>query len=330
MTEQDRVSAIVARGYTERQARFLVLVMLHSGVCTVRQYCQFSSISRGQKSQDFFARLIARKHATSSSDVNGKLRVFHVFASALYDAIGEPENRNRKPVSMGAAVERVMLLDAVLACQDTNWLATERDKVAHFTTKLGARFQRSDLPNLTFGAAPNSTTRFFPDKLPIGLGSADETIFTFLVKRPAPIDLRPFLCRHAELFRALSKWRLRLVIPQHLASCEGVYLNAVQEELLMPLRLGVVEELKWFFEQKAVVAAGQEVADSERFSAAFRAFEGPRFTALYRRWLEQGSKAFDALSSPALADAVARGRGEVETYVLAHSYFQLQSMVGTA
>ena len=98
----------------------------------------------------------------------------------------------------------------------------------------------------------------------------------------------------------------------------------------MPLRLGVVEELKWFFNQKAVASGRQDLADSERFSAASRAFEGPRFSALYRRWLEQGSMAFDALSSPALADAVARGRGEVETYVLAHSYFQLQSMVGTA
>ena len=38
MTQQDRVNAIVSRGYTERQARFLVLVMLHSGVCTMRQY----------------------------------------------------------------------------------------------------------------------------------------------------------------------------------------------------------------------------------------------------------------------------------------------------
>jgi len=330
MTEQDRVDAIVARGYTERQARFLLLVMLHSGVCTVRQYCQFSGIARGQKSQDFFATLIGRKHATSTADAHCKLRVFHVFASALYDAIGEPENRHRKPVSMGSAVERVMLLDAVLACQEMNWLATERDKVAHFTRTLGAEFRRSDLPQLKFGAAPNCTTRYFPDKLPIGLGPADETIFTFLVKRPAPVDLRPFLHRHAELFRALPQWRLRLVIPQHLARCEGVYLHAVREELLMPLRLTVVEELKWFFEQKALVGGHPAVVDSQRFSAAARAFEGPRFSGLFRRWLEQGPTTFDALASPSLADAVARGRGEVETHVLAHSYFQLQSMVGTA
>ena len=98
----------------------------------------------------------------------------------------------------------------------------------------------------------------------------------------------------------------------------------------MPLRLGAVDELKWFFEQKAIAAANRDLAESERFRAACRAFEGPRFNALYRRWMEHGLVAFDALSSPSLADAVARGRGEVETYVLAHSYFQLQSMVGTA
>ena len=33
MTYAERVSAVAALGFTERQAAFLVLVMLHSGVC---------------------------------------------------------------------------------------------------------------------------------------------------------------------------------------------------------------------------------------------------------------------------------------------------------
>ena len=33
MTHAERVSAVAALGFTERQAAFLVLVMLHSGVC---------------------------------------------------------------------------------------------------------------------------------------------------------------------------------------------------------------------------------------------------------------------------------------------------------
>jgi len=330
MTHEDRLNAIVSRGYTERQARFILLVMLHSGVCTVRQYCDYSGISRGQKSQDFFGTLVARKHASVTTDAVGKFRVFHIYASALYDAIGEPENRNRRPVTMGAAIERVMLLDAVLACQDLNWLATERDKVAHFTTTLGTRFQRSDLPQLRFGVAPNTTTRYFPDKLPIGLAERDQTIFAYLVRRPEPADFRTFLQRHAELLRALPKWKVRLVFPGHLTRSESLYRSVLREELLMPIRLGVVDELRWYFEQKSAAAMENRVPDSERFRAAIRAFDQPRFNALYRRWVECGPAALVSLSSPVLAEAVARGTGEVETHVLTRSYFQLRSIVGTA
>ena len=46
MTHQERVSAVAALGFTERQADFLVHVMLHSGVCLGRQYCTFAGIAR--------------------------------------------------------------------------------------------------------------------------------------------------------------------------------------------------------------------------------------------------------------------------------------------
>jgi hypothetical protein len=329
MTQGDRVSAIVARGYTERQARFLVLVMLHSGVCTMRQYCQFAGISRGQKSQDFFSTLVSRGHASSTADANGSVKLFHVYGSSLYDAIGEPDNRNRKPLSVATALERVMLLDAVLACTDMRWLATEREKVSHFTTVLGLGFRRCDLPQLVFGEPPDVTVRYFPDKLPIGLDGADQTTFTFLVTRAAPVDFRTFLQRHAELFRALPRWRVRLLIPGHFVESEGTYLAALREELFRPIRLGAVDELQWFFQQKAIAAEGGRVLEKDRFDTAQRAFEGPRFSALYRRWRELGPRALAALSSPVLADAFKRGTGEVETHVLRHSYSQLQSMVGT-
>ena len=67
MTHAERVSAIAALGFTERQAAFLVLVMLHSGVCVGRQYCAFAGIVRGQKMADFFQKLVARRYATPLS-----------------------------------------------------------------------------------------------------------------------------------------------------------------------------------------------------------------------------------------------------------------------
>ena len=330
MTQHERVDAIAAKGYTERQAEFLVLVMLHSGVCTVRQYCRFSGISRGQKTQDFFNELVARGYASSTTDERGAFKVFHIYGSSLYDAIGEPDNRNRKPLTMAAALERVMLLDAVMACEDMKWLATEREKVAHFTKTLGLGFRRCDLPQLSFGKPPDVTIRYFPDKLPIGLDGSDQTVFTFLVRRSSPVDFRGFLHRHAELLRAVRRWRLRLLVPRHLVRCQGPYLAAFREELLTPIRPGLVDELHWFFEQRRHTGEDAEVSQTERFRTAQSAFDGPRFSALYRRWLELGPVALAALSSPALADAVRRGTGEVETYVLTHSYSQLQSMLGTA
>lgn len=38
----DRVEGVAAFGFTQRQARFLVTVMLHSGVCLLRQYTAFA------------------------------------------------------------------------------------------------------------------------------------------------------------------------------------------------------------------------------------------------------------------------------------------------
>ena len=56
----ERLNAIESFGFTERQARFLLTVLLHSGVFVERQYCSFSSSSivHGQKSTDFIKALV--------------------------------------------------------------------------------------------------------------------------------------------------------------------------------------------------------------------------------------------------------------------------------
>lgn len=74
-----RVASVAGFGFTERQARFLVTVMVHSGVFLERQYCAFARISHGQKSHDFVAKLTARRFATAIAP--GRLhqgRLFHL------------------------------------------------------------------------------------------------------------------------------------------------------------------------------------------------------------------------------------------------------------
>ena len=59
----DRTQAIAAFGFTERQARFLVEVTIHSGVFVERQYCRFAGIVHGQKTYDFLRKLVERGYA---------------------------------------------------------------------------------------------------------------------------------------------------------------------------------------------------------------------------------------------------------------------------
>ena len=58
-----RVSALRPFGFTERQTRFMVTVMAHSGSFLERQYCALASVARGQSSREFVARLVTSRCA---------------------------------------------------------------------------------------------------------------------------------------------------------------------------------------------------------------------------------------------------------------------------
>ena len=324
MTREERVRAVAALGFTERPAGFLVTVMLHAGVCVGRQYCAYGRITYGQKAVDFFRSLVARGHATARPTGTASGRLFHVHNKRLYRAIGEPDNRHRRPTTLPRAIERLMILDAVLADRDANWLGTEREKVSHFT--LVCRVAERDLPALVFRSDDGETARYFPDKLPIGVQLEDQThVFVYLATKDVPVNFRAFLERHAELFRALPRWRVRVLIPLHLGGAVAAYKAAFREQVASPLRPVVLDELRWFFHARRT-SVGRDM----RLDHAARAFAAPRFRVLYRIWLEHGDTVLDATVSPVLADAVRRGTGGLECHVLPHRYQNLLPLVGTA
>ena len=326
MTWDERVKAIADHGFTERQAGFLVTVMLHSGVCLGRHYSTFARITHGQKVQDFFQKLVARRYATARRCGHNTARLFHIHHKPLYEAIGEPDNRHRRPLPLSRAVERLMVLDAVLGQRDLQWLATEREKVAYFTTTW--RVPLADLPSLTFSSDAGKTVRRFADKLPIGIGDDGRTfVFLYLATRPLPVDFRMFLERHGELLRALPAWSVRVLIPHHLANATNRYRDAFREQVGTPLRPTQLQELRWFFETRR---SGSSKREGERFERAKRAFGTPRFRVLYRAWTEQGDRVLDAVVSPTLATAIARRTGKFEAQTLAHRYLHLDPLAGTA
>lgn len=315
MTWEKRVQAVqTMTGFTERQAGFLVTVMLFAGVCLGRHYCTFARIAYGQKMHDFFASLLARGFASAHPSGHNRARLFHVHYKPLYRAIGEPDNRHRRPMALGRAVDRLMVLDAVLAERDRTWLATEQEKLRHFAITMGV--PQPDLPQVVFRAEERETPRFFPDKVPIAVDEGGRShTFLYVLTREGPVDFRAFLERHAELWRALRHWTLRLLVPRHLTRCLPVYEAAFREQIASPLHPQMLADLRWYFHARQ----HPSTTNQERLEQAARAFRAPRFQALYRAWLERGEPVLDATQSAVLSDALTWGDGRLETHVLPHS-----------
>ena len=82
MRFDDRVHAIADFGFTERQARFLVTVMLHTGVCLPRQYEAFAAIVHGKRTGRFFRKLIKHGYAAAYPCRHNRGRVYHVHHKA--------------------------------------------------------------------------------------------------------------------------------------------------------------------------------------------------------------------------------------------------------
>ena len=143
-------------------------------------------------------------------------------------------------------VERVMILDAVLGDRRRWWLSPESDKRAFFDLTHQTGLRPEDYPHIAFGATPRTTIRCFPDKLPIGIDKEDTSrfVFLYLVNRRIPVDFRQFLIRHADLFRCLHHWTVRLLVPRRFRKAIALYKAAVREELWTPLNPSVSKSLE--------------------------------------------------------------------------------------
>jgi hypothetical protein len=81
----ERVSVLAPFAFTERQARFLATVMLHSGMFVGRQYAAFAGITHGQKVHDFIEELLVRRLVTPIElGSAGRTRIFRVHHEPLY------------------------------------------------------------------------------------------------------------------------------------------------------------------------------------------------------------------------------------------------------
>ncbi len=87
------------------------------------------------------------------------------------------------------------------------------------------------------------------------------------MNRRLPVDFRQFLIRHAELFRFLRTWTVRLLVPRRFRKAVALYKAALREELWTPLNPSVTKALETYFPERQ--AQGGHLGDpDDRFIRA--------------------------------------------------------------
>jgi hypothetical protein len=234
MQFDDRVQAVADFGFTRRQARFLVTVMLHSGVCLQRQYTAFAGIVHGQKTRKFFAKLVRRRYARAFPCRHNRGHVYQVHCKALYRAIGQTDSRHRRPLSPARVVHGLMLLDAVLAEPQLVWLATDKEKAVHLTTLT--RIEPDRLPSPGIGKPPAVIGRVPFEKFPIGINLNGRAVLLYLATDSEVGRFRAFMQRHFEVLRSLPAWTLRIVASPWPIGLGELHAKTAQDDLTRTLR----------------------------------------------------------------------------------------------
>jgi hypothetical protein len=186
---------------------------------------------------------------------------------------------------------------------------------------------RERLPHITIGRGPSTRVRLFPEDQPIAVTSTGRVVLTYVGSAGDVEEFRAFAQRHADLLRALPGWTLRVLFQKGIAGAIADFESAARHELTATLRPEMLTELRWYFERLRNTPNPRALSlEDEEFWRRRAAFDTPRFRQLYRRWSTDGDGVFDAVSSPAIAEALERGTGRIESHVLLLSYRHLSPL----
>ncbi len=205
-----REKALSRFGWTGRQAEWIALVCLHSGVFTRAQWARFMNAHPEQVRRGVLS-LIKQRVASEETEpgIAGIGRVCRIFGRPVYRALGVEHIRHRRGASPEVLMRRLLSLDYVIEQADLPWLPTEPEKVAGFEA-LGIK--RSLLPVRVYRGAGGQTRRHFPVKLPVALDSARALFVYADPGHDTATALRSWGTAHRCLWHALARLDLSVEV----------------------------------------------------------------------------------------------------------------------
>ena len=167
-----REKALEAFGLTGREAEWIALVCLHSGVFTRAQLEACLRIDRWKAFR--FVRGLTEQ-GLAREEPFARRKVCRIFSRPVYRALGAEHVRHRKAASEEVLTRRLLSLDYVIEHTGLSWLPTEPEKVRAFEA-LG--IERRVLPMRVYRGTAGHTRRYFPLKLPVALGT-EAAVFVY-------------------------------------------------------------------------------------------------------------------------------------------------------
>ena len=196
---RDRADALVRVGWTRREAEWLALVCLHSGVFLRSQYLAFIGRTNPALANRFVRR--CRKHAVEQPWNGSRLRICRIVARRIYRTLGAENVRHRRPAAPEIVLRRLLSLDYVLEHPHAAWLPTEDEKV---NALMAVGIDRELLPRRLYQGAVGAQHRYFPHKLPMALDAARATFLFVQAEDETESAVRTWGGQHAALWAALA------------------------------------------------------------------------------------------------------------------------------
>ena len=167
-----RERALEPLGWTGREAEWIAVVCLHSGVFTRAQFCHYFNTQRMTALR--FVKALIEQRAAVETDViafNGGGKSCRISSKPIYRALEIENIRHRRKVTVSVLMRRLLSLDFVLEHPGLNWLPTEAEKV-EFIEGLGVHSNL--IPRRIYYGAVRAQRRYFALKLPVAGG--DKTV----------------------------------------------------------------------------------------------------------------------------------------------------------
>ena len=223
---ENRAAALMAHGWTRREAEWLALVCLHSGVFLRSQYLAFIGRTNPALAHRFMRR--CRKYAVEQPWNGSRLRLCRIASRRLYRVLGVEHIRHRRPAAPEVLLRRLLSLDYLLERPRTSWLPTEAEKVDALTA---AGIVREVLPRRIYHGAVGRQYRYFPHKMPVGLDGWRATFVYAQAEDETPSAVGTWGSQHAALWAELAAAgrAVEVVVvgrdPERLAAAERVLAN---------------------------------------------------------------------------------------------------------